>query len=163
MTQYSLPAPFVFARIADGDGYLVNTLLTVPASGSASVHIRNPDDDKVMWIGTMDITAEGNQHFHLHDTFNSVTDGTEIEIQNALMDAGGGAPDSGPFEAYTDSTYDSVQEYPLGFTSTDKKSVTTIDTVASAMEPGRELVIEYENQDSTEYTAFFGALILSSY
>jgi hypothetical protein len=164
MANYILPPQFVYSRIADGDGYLVPALLSVPANDSANVHIRNPHEDKVMWLAAMQISIEGNNEFYIHDDLTSVTDGDPITIQNALMDSGGGAPDSGPFEAYKNTEYSSAQSYPVGFTATEGPTETNnIEIVATAMEPDRQMIIEIENKNGSAHTAFFGALILTSY
>ena len=164
MSNYILPPEFVYGRIADGNAYLVPALLNIPAGESRNVHIRNPHTDKVMWFAAIRIVAEGSNTFHIHDDFDSVTNGTEITVQNALMDEEGGAPDSGPFVAHKNSTYTSNQSYPVGFTETGGPTETnSIDIISSAMEPNREIVFEISNTNSSSQTAFFGALILTSY
>lgn len=163
MTSTILPPQFIYGKIIDGNGYLVNSILSLGASESANIHIRNSHEDKVMWVADINTIATGNQEFHLHDDFNSITDGDEIVIQNALMDEENGGVDSGPFEAYENSTYDSTVSYPVGFTTTDRKSADTGAISAEAVEPGREFVVEFRNEDSNTNKAYFGALILSSY
>lgn len=163
MADYILPPDFVYGRIVDGDGFIVPKLFTVPADGSTNIHIRNPHEDKVMWLAAMNLDVEGIQEFYLHDDFNSITDGSQITIQNALMDSENGGVDEGPFEAYYDSTYDAKTTYPLGFTSGDKKSVSHIEVIATAMQPDRQAVVEIRNQENTQRKGYFAALVLTSY
>lgn len=164
MANYVLPPKFVYGSIVDGDGYLIPSLMDVPANGSKNIHIKNPHPDKVLWFAAMTITAEGSCEFYLHDHFNSITEGTEITIQNALMNEENGGIDSGPFEAYQDSTYDAATSYPIGFTtSTGAAKSHGVEIVATTMEPGREMVVEIQNQDSSSNKALFATLVLSSY
>lgn len=164
MADYILPPKFVYGRIADGDGYLIPSLMDVPANDSKNVHIKNPHPDKVMWFAAMKITAEGTCEFYLHDDFNSSTEGTPITIQNALMDEDNGGPDEGPFEAYQDSTFDSNVSYPIGFTTSSGPAQSKwVEIISTAVEPGREMVIEIENKDDASNKALFGTLVLSSY
>lgn len=163
MTSSTLPAQFIYGRIADGNAYIVTKIVTIPAGGSANVHLRNSHDDNVMWISDMEMFGSGDLEFYVHDQFNSITTGDDVIIQNALMDSDNGGPDEGPFEAFVDSTYDSVYEYPVGFTYTDKKSTSGVNISAEAIEPGREAVFEFRNLTQSQQKGFFGVLLLSSY
>jgi hypothetical protein len=165
MAQFAIPRELLFNRIAEGNGYLVSKMQDIPSDGSANVHIRNPHSDKVMWLAGISIYAQGDVDFYLHDGFDSITDGTEITIQNALMDSGGGSPDSGPFEAYYGSSYTVTTggTVPLGFTLSNGANSKTVDVYPSAVEPGREVVIDLENQDSQINKSLVSILLVTSY
>ena len=166
MSQSTLPSELIFSRIAAGGGYIVPKMQDISAGGSVNIHIRNPHADKVMWLAGISIFAEGNVDFLLHDSFDSITDGVEIIIQNALMDSEGGAPDSGPFEAFYGSTFTEAADstIPVGFTVDSGPATSqSVDIFPVAVEPGREVVIELDNQDSSVNKSLISLLLLTSY
>lgn len=165
MARFALPPELLLARIAEGDAYLVAKMQDVPADGSANIHIRNPHEDKVMWLGGINIFAQGDVDFWLHDHFDSISDGTEMTIQNALMDTENGSVDSGPFDAYYGSTYTVANDgsVPLGFTLSNGANSKSVDIYPSAVEPEREVVIELDNQDSSANKSLVAVLLVTSY
>lgn len=164
MVDYILPPDFVYGKIIDGNGFVVPSLMDVPADGSVNVHIRNPSNDRTMWLAAMRLSVTGSAEFYLHDDFESVTDGDPIDIQNALVDEENGGVDGGPFEAYENSTYTPITSYPIGFTEdTGPSRSHGIEAVSTTMEPNRQTVIEIRNQDNGQNKAYFGALVLTSY
>lgn len=169
MTTYALPEEFVFDKIGDSNGYIVTKLQNVPADGSANVHIRNPHPDKVMWLAGIELYGEGNAEFYLHDGFDSISDGTKITIQNALLDSGGGngtTPDSGPFEAFFDTTFTAATDttVPIGFTTSDGADQSkNVNIHPMAVEPNREIVIDIQNQDSNVNKSMVSILLVTSY
>lgn len=167
MTTMVLNPEFIFTRIANGNGYFVSKILTVPADGATNMHIRNPHPDKDMWLAAIDITATGDQHIMMHDGFDSITDGTEITIQNALLDEGGAGalPDSGPFEAFYDSTFTTATDatVPIGITESSNPNTKIISYFPAVLEKDREVVIDVQNQGSNQQTALISILLVTSY
>lgn len=123
--------------------------------GTTNLHIRNPSsNDTTAVFTTADVSTQFKATAKIHETFSSITDGTELDIDNFLMDTGGAAgTDPGNMKAFKNTT----------FTSTDTHSETVLGSgvggsaVAGntnlplfAMEPGREIIIEVENQSSSE-------------
>jgi len=164
--NYNLPKELLYERLIDGEAYIVSKMLNIPADSSANVHIRNSHEDKVMFFGNISIFAEGSVEFYMHDSFDSISNGDNFTIQNALMDTSNSSPDSGPFVAHYNSTFtaDESGTIPLGFTTSggpaDSKFV---DVYPSAVEPDREVVIELDNQDSSENKSLTSILLITSY
>ena len=167
MVEYAFPEKFLFSAIVDGEAYYVPYMETISSDGSINFHVKNPHTDKIMWLVGITIYSEGNVDYYLYDSFDSITNGSEITIQNVLMDSGGeGETDSGPFSAYSNSSFTATNNsgVPIGFTI-DKgpASSNVIDFFPSALEPSREVVIELDNQDSSQNKALITVLLVTSY
>lgn len=165
MTEIQLHPRFVFERIGDGNAYIVNKILNVGADSSANLHIRNPHVDKKMWVVASVVAATGRQYFYMHDLFDSITDGDSVTIQNALLDSAGGAPDSGPFEAFSASTFSATADstVPIALTVEGQTSSQTTSLAPIAIEPGRQVVIEADNQKANSEVALISLMLCSSY
>lgn len=155
---------FIQSALSDGQGYIVSSYGTIDASETFNLHIRNPHDDKIMFLINVFSIIEGDASVEIHDTFDSTSNGTEITIQNSLLDSGAGAPDSGPFEAYQNSNFTVVSEdstIPAGFTVAGAVRMNAVSIYPSIVEPEREIIFEVDGAENNQ--VFIGALLLTSY
>lgn len=166
MPNYTLNPTFTQNAITEGRAYYIAKILTVPADGEANIHIRNPPAPPTndMWITSTDISVTGATDIVVHDSFDSITDGTSITIQNALLDeADGGGPDEGPFLAFSNSTYSANANgtVPIGISAANKSFTETTSYFPQMVENGREIVFSIENQESAQQRAIISMLLIT--
>lgn len=147
---------FLRRKIPDGEGYVASEKTSIGSGNSSNLHIRNPEgSNRAMWIVLINPTIKGESTFNMYDDFDSITDGTPVTLQNTNLDSEN-IQDSGPFEAYFDSTFTPATDSLLAGSVIGSGGSGGANSLGGAgryppmrVEEGRELVMQLENDSAS--------------
>lgn len=140
-------------------GYVAFEDAMVPADGTLNLHLENTSNDKSIVVISFLISSQFMGRWAVYDSFDSVSGGTEVTVDNLLMDEGG-EPDTGDMNVLSNVDYTNAEEHyagtiPSGGNPSNSVggSITTTEPI---IEPNREVVIEIENESNTERRGSIG-------
>lgn len=149
---------YLLKQLEQEQGYVISVDKEVASDGTLNLHIRNPTDSGFsVFVPIANPTTKGEATFTVYDAFDSITDGTEVTIQNATLGSENGSPDSGPMEAYQDSTFTpkTHAKHAGGVVGSGGGGANSLGGGLSfpptRIEPGRQIVLEIQNDATDPY------------
>lgn len=150
----SVDTTYLLKQLEAEQGYVISVRKEVAAGGTLNLHVRNPSDSGfAAFVPLVNPTTKGEATFTVYDNFDSITDGTEVTIQNATLGSDNALPDSGPLEAYQDSTFTATTDskHAGGVIGAGGGGPNALGGGLSwpptRIEPGRQMVLELTNDD----------------
>lgn len=116
---------------------------------TVTLHLKNPEGSGVTAVfPPVRVSTAARSYVRVYDTFSAApSGGTSADVQNVLMDAGNGPPDTGEITAQTDVTFTESSTHIAdlvgsGVGAGAAGGATTFPL--AGLEPGRQIVIEVE-------------------
>jgi hypothetical protein len=141
-------------RRESSDAFVAYVTGSVPSGGGTeTLHIQNPTQGRIIDIEQFVIVSQFRGQYAIYDRFDGdVTGGSSVTIGNLRLDSAGGPPDSGDMSAASGVSFtDTGTHFSAAIPSGDSPGGTSGGAGAGTeplIEPGREIVIELQN-DST--------------
>lgn len=142
-------------RRSDERGFVAFHKTSVPSGGGTiNLHLKNPSSDTTIDVEKFLISSQFKGEYAIYDAFSSTpTGGSSQTIDNLKMDSSGGPPDSGEMAVNSDVAFTASGTH---FTEVLPSGGAGANTIGGAgggteplIEPGREIVIELQNDSSS--------------
>lgn len=92
-----------FQKLLRGESYIVSEEKTVASGGTFNIHVENPSDSgSRVVIYNVSVRSKGAASVHVHDNFDSITPGTQVEVHSSEAESSGTSVS--PVNAYQDSS-----------------------------------------------------------
>lgn len=141
-----------YQKARSGRAYIISELYNISSGNTQNIHLRNPaSNDMRFWVMEITVSSDTPYIANVHDVFDSSpTGGTEIKIQNVLLDADSDNND-GKAVANENVSFSSSSSHAVGVGGSGSGGQTggfTISHPPIVIEPNREILLNVENTSS---------------
>jgi hypothetical protein len=151
-------------RRESSDAFVAYTTGTVAAGGGTeALHIANTTQDRIIDIKQFIVASQFRGQYAIYDVFDGdITGGDTVSIDNLRLDASGGVPDSGAMSAASGVSFTATNtHFAAAIPSGDAPGGTSGGAGAGTeplIEPGREIVLEIQNDSTTDRVGTVGVV-----